>query len=107
MVIELDIFSGRPNPHWTVDEATATVVRDLVGRVSPTSASPPAAPDLGYRGFVCTDGTDTWRVYRGFVSRAGAVFTDASFSIERVLLQGMPHEYEALHTRVASKLKAP
>ena len=107
MVIELDIFSGRANPHWTVDEATATAVRDLVAHVAPTSAAPPPAPELGYRGFVCTDGTDKWRVFRGFVSRGGAVFSDATFGIERLLLQGMPHEYEALHTRVASKLKAP
>jgi hypothetical protein len=107
MVIELDIFSGRPNPHWSVSEATAATLREIVASRPPASLAPPAPPGLGYRGFVCSDGADTWRVYRGFVSRAGAVFADASFSIERLLLQGMPHEYEALHTRVASKLKAP
>jgi hypothetical protein len=50
--VELDVFSGRPNPRWTlagsrVDELRETV-RDL------TSGEPRDIPGLGYRGFVLT-----------------------------------------------------
>jgi hypothetical protein len=52
--IELDIFSGRPNPRWTLDAAEN---REFLTRLLDRSV--PMAPltsrdGLGYRGFICT-----------------------------------------------------
>lgn len=51
--IELDIFSGRPNPVWSLDGAQE---QELLGRLEAERASNPGqrgAPDrLGYRGYL-------------------------------------------------------
>jgi hypothetical protein len=52
MRVMLDVFSGRPNPEWTVSPALAQHVRQLLAR-----QGGPAAPDaqphlLGYRGLL-------------------------------------------------------
>jgi hypothetical protein len=49
--VELDVFSGRPNPTWVVEDEQA---RELVAALSalPTTSAPSATPDgLGYRCF--------------------------------------------------------
>lgn len=52
--IELDIFSGRPNPRWTLDAAEGkeflTRLLDRAVPMAPISSS----EGLGYRGFICT-----------------------------------------------------
>lgn len=48
--VELDIFSGRPNPRWALSaEAAKRLQADLEERAT---AESPAALGLGYRGFV-------------------------------------------------------
>lgn len=50
MEVTLDVFSGRPNPSWTLSpDEEADLARRLSGL--PPSEAPPAAEDLGYRGF--------------------------------------------------------
>ncbi|HEX2092151.1 MAG TPA: hypothetical protein VHG28_07095 [Longimicrobiaceae bacterium] len=74
MRVEADLFSGRPNPAWTLDEAeSATFARLFAGLVR--TAAPPWLEDgLGYRGLRVT-GTDGGigeceevRVLRGHVA---------------------------------------
>jgi hypothetical protein len=52
--IELDIFSGRPNPRWTLDadegEEFLTRLLDRTVPIAPLRSS----EGLGYRGFICT-----------------------------------------------------
>ncbi len=49
----LDIFSGRPNPRWTLSDEQ---VNDLQARLRTLpEASPVAPPGLGYRGFLVTN----------------------------------------------------
>lgn len=73
MEVELDAFSGRPNPVWTVTADEAAALRALLA----TSGAPVPAPaeGLGYRGFVLRDGVGaaaaTWRVHAGTLSRGG------------------------------------
>ena len=61
ITIELDIFSGRPNPTWTVDGADEQV---LLQRLAVARPGAPGAWDvplpLGYRGFL---------VYRANIER--------------------------------------
>jgi hypothetical protein len=52
--IELDIFSGRPNPRWTLDAAESKeFLTRLLDRTVPM-APITSREGLGYRGFICT-----------------------------------------------------
>lgn len=53
MEVTLDVFSGRPNPSWTLSPEEA---EELAGKLEdlPPSDRSAAADDLGYRGFVVT-----------------------------------------------------
>jgi len=95
MTVELDVYSGRPNPTWTLsaDEAEqiARLLQDL------PRAQSAAAEGLGYRGFVLvTSGRDdslprSIRVNGGIVTvrQEGRVehFADARGLEERLLEQ--------------------
>jgi hypothetical protein len=97
--VELDIFSGMPNPTWTLTNAEADeLVQQLAAlpRTSPSELS----GNLGYRGFVVrlTRGADTEliRIQTGIVHISkGATdlyASDADRALERWLLNtGRPH----------------
>ncbi len=57
--VELDIFSGRPNPHWTLGSEQAdklqSQLRELVPVRELVPTELPEPPGLGYRGFVITN----------------------------------------------------
>ncbi len=54
MTVELDVFSGRPNPTWTLSPeetaALAALLKDL-----PRSDTPAGEGGLGYRGFIISN----------------------------------------------------
>lgn len=97
--VELDIFSGMPNPTWVLTNAEAdTLVKKLAG-LSRTSATE-LSGNLGYRGFIvqCTQGADAQliRIQAGTVhisEGARNVYAyDKDRQIERWLLNtGKPH----------------
>ena len=91
--VEIDIFSGMPNPTWALTDAET---RQLAGRLA---ALPPAAPrelsaNLGYRGLVVTirqpDGEAKVRVQKGIAeilqNARTAYHEDRNRSLERWLL---------------------
>lgn len=50
--IELDVFSGRPNPTWVLEDAVAAKVMGLLNQPK-NEAVPSGAPTgLGYRGLI-------------------------------------------------------
>ncbi len=52
--IELDIFSGRPNPRWTLNTAEAKeFLTRLLDRTVPMAPIRSNEAGLGYRGFIC------------------------------------------------------
>ena len=52
LTITLNVFSGRPNPVWTVPEEGVAELRDRVDRITTTSDLKAASlGSLGYRGF--------------------------------------------------------
>ena len=53
VAVEVDIFSGMPNPGWTLSEADATTFRSKVSGLQKTAARSRSA-NLGYRGLVIT-----------------------------------------------------
>jgi hypothetical protein len=76
MEVELDVFSGRPNPVWQISAATAG---DLLKRLQ---SSPPATgslvvPDLGYRGFILRIEGNMFRVFNGQILTVGSGHSQA------------------------------
>lgn len=63
MRVELDIFSGRPNPVWELAELEASDLETRIGRATPSHGTV-ALPGLGYRGFILHR-PNPIRVYRG------------------------------------------
>jgi hypothetical protein len=108
MIVELDIFSGRPNPQWTLDDPACRAVLDLERSLAPGAASPgQPPPPLGYRGFLyAPSGDDPRRAFLGRVERADRVLDDPEFSIERLLLRSLPPELAPLGERIAPLLEA-
>jgi hypothetical protein len=86
--VELDVFSGRPNPQWTT--AADQIAPLLPGADARPLAAPAEPPGLGYRGFLLTissaeTGVPTvYRVYGREVS-VGAGNERTSFVDEKGL----------------------
>jgi hypothetical protein len=97
--VELDIFSGRPNPTWILTDAeTESVVERLDG--APRLSATDMPGHLGYRGFVVrvTQGSDTR------VTRIPANSGDRE--LERWLLNtGKPHLANELFQVVDRELR--
>ncbi len=102
MLVELDIFSGRPNPRWQLDEQVARKLDELHRRLLRTANRPPEPPGLGYRGFVYQLEDVRWRALRGFVVQPDVVLADPDRVIERLLLDQLPAEYVDIRPRVAA-----
>jgi hypothetical protein len=97
--VELDIFSGMPNPTWILTNAEADSFVKQLDALSPTSARE-LSGNLGYRGFIvqCTQGADTqWiRIQTGTVhilrGTKEIYVSDKDRRLERWLLNlGKPH----------------
>jgi hypothetical protein len=100
LLVELDVFSGKPNPRWELDKASSDALRQLVAGLAPAGERPPEPPGLGYRGFVFTHATEPARAYKRHVIGSGVVLADPSSSVERFLLDHLPEEFQHLGPRV-------
>lgn len=67
MEVELDVFSGRPNPSWSLSPAEE---KELLRRLSglPPTDSLPTPADLGFRGFRIVEPGRELRVFGGTVT---------------------------------------
>src|SRR5216684_2250826 len=65
--VELDAFSGLPNPKWELPPDKASALLSKIASLSEEITEAPA-PGLGYRGFVLRSGERSYRVYRGRVT---------------------------------------
>jgi hypothetical protein len=63
MFVELDLFSGRPNPRWQLNEVQATKLGELHSQLPAAAEMSPAPPGLGYRGFLYSLGSAHWRAW--------------------------------------------
>lgn len=103
MLVELDIFSGRPNPRWEVDEPVVEELKRLEeGLGGAAAAADP--PGLGYRGFLYTIDGERRRAFRGRIDCGGTRLDDPGRAIERRLLQSLPDDLAPLAERVAPLL---
>ena len=95
--VELDVYSGRPNPTWALSPADISLLQKKLGAM-PTTAAQPYPDRLGYRGLLVTL-TDqatgkpvmVWQVAAGVAQvDAGTVhdyYADSGRALERWLLQ--------------------
>lgn len=111
--VELDIFSGRPNPAWQLSREETDQLLTLLGKLPAAEARRPS-DDLGYRGFVVSFQDSEGRAQRvqvhgGLVLRDvdGALkyFADEDRKFERWLLEtGAAELSPELHDVVAREL---
>lgn len=88
--VELDVFSGRPNPLWTLSESDTAELERRLSALPKTSART-LFDGLGYRGLIARLGKDTTaHVQNGTVALAGressAYFEDSQRALERWLI---------------------
>ena len=94
--VELDIFSGVPNPMWVLSAAEASDLTSRISRLDPTVAAGQRPDNLGYRGFIVqiaagsSASLQTIRAHKGIVvvvdSRETAYYRDPQRQIELWLL---------------------
>jgi hypothetical protein len=98
--VELDVFSGRPNPRWTLAARRAEELGQLLRDLEPADRLDP--PGLGYRGFVLRSGGAKATVFRGVLSVVRdddiAHFRDAHGLEQLLLRQARGHGYDELLT---------
>ena len=110
--VELDIYSGAPNPTWSLTDAEAdSFVKQLAAlrRTAPRQLS----GRLGYRGFIvqCTQRADAWsvRLQSGVahISQGATTYAaDEQRRLERWLLNtGRPHLKPDLFEFAESELR--
>ena len=104
MLVELEVFSGRPNPRWELDERRSLSLRRLQDRLKESQHPRPEPPPLGYRGFWYSDAQERFWAYHGYLLTSRAGFADPSRTIERFLLRQLPSEFAGLRNRIASEL---
>lgn len=104
MLIELDIFSGRPNPSWTLDEGSSRRLAQLQEALAATAREIAELPALGYRGFVYEFESGRVRAFRGTVQTARSVLADPTLSIERFLLETLPSEFSEHRSRLEREI---
>jgi hypothetical protein len=96
ITVELDIFSGRPNPSWTLGPAERTALLDLLRDVNAPAEPRGLPPGLGYRGLVVrmasAGGSEVARVGDGSIEIDGKYYRDPNGAIEKFILASMPKE---------------
>lgn len=98
MEIELDIFSGRPNPVWTLPTSAEHQIIERIQDLPPAQA--PNVQALGYRGFVVRIPSDRAtpakdiRVQLGVVTIGSEHFED-KHGLERWLINNAAQQGHA------------
>jgi hypothetical protein len=100
MLIELDIFSGQPNPVWELSESDSLALQGFQDALSNYSEEPSAPPGLGYRGFCYGEGRSRSRAYGGFIRSAKVLLIDRRQTLERFLRDRLPSRFAHLRTRI-------
>ncbi|MCA8882118.1 MAG: hypothetical protein KDA73_19670 [Rhodobacteraceae bacterium] len=94
MRVELDLFSGRPNPGWTLTAAEGAELEAMTASLPIMVKPPPRFDGLGYRGIVVRKPADPgWSLvaFRDTVrvrsEKGSEVRADPDAAVERWLLR--------------------
>lgn len=96
--VELDIFSGRPNPSWELRDGQAQTLLNMLAGIRRSSAERRfhSPPDLGYRGLylriVADSQPSTWHVFDGNLEHNGQFFDDSARTVEAYVFRSMPEQ---------------
>ena len=99
MEVELDAFSGRPNPKWTLGPEKAS---GLLTKISSLTETATAAhpPDLGFRGFVLRTGDRSIRVFGGGITieegGAARTYRDTAGIRDELIAEARQRGFEAV-----------
>jgi hypothetical protein len=100
MLIEVDMFSGLPNPAWVLNEADSLKLHRMQDSLKASREEPPTLPGLGYRGFCYGEIPRRFRAYRGFIQSDGVLLVDPELSIERFLRDQLPAQFAHLRAKL-------
>ncbi|HYF64778.1 MAG TPA: hypothetical protein VD886_18270, partial [Herpetosiphonaceae bacterium] len=110
--VEMMVFSGRPNPGWTLSADEQERVRGLLAVAAPRTAKP-IEGRLGYSGFnlrlqTATGQIAVW-IYDGVMMAADSVgvtfYQDDRRGLERLLLEtSQPHIDPALYQSISDTI---
>lgn len=115
VVVTLGIYSGRPDPAWTLTVEQAAALGAALAALPDTTGTPPVG-GLGYHGFAITGQDINAVAYLGMVAPPGdaprPMKTDPGRSIERCLLQlsrshVTPGEYAIAEAAIVGPPPAP
>jgi hypothetical protein len=97
MQVELDVFSGRPNPHWNLTLPEANEFLSLFKALPSSRGEGSVREGLGYRGLIITEPSQRIEGYDEIVVSNGVVvarwdsqskqFTDKNRGLEQWLFQ--------------------
>lgn len=90
VVVTLGIYSGRPDPAWTLTRVEASTLSDMFASLANVTDTPPVG-GLGYHGFTIALPSGIVVAYHGAIAAPGAgprvMKSDPGRSIERFLLE--------------------
>ena len=88
--VTLGMYSGRPDPTWTLTGAEAAAVERAIEALPELAGTPPEG-GLGYHGFTLTSLGRTITAYLGIVTAGGGgpgvIRSDPERTVERLLLE--------------------
>ena len=84
MEVELDAFSGRKNPEWTLTPDVAASVNAALSSALPEAPALAIPGHLGYRGFIIRSAGREARVYRGRIVVTDRGNTQTFFDSARI-----------------------
>lgn len=100
MLIEVDIFSGLPNPTWVLSATDSLKLHQLQDSLKACCETPPILPGLGYRGFCYGETPGQFRAYGGYIQSAEVLLVDPELSIERFLRDALPAQLAHLRAKL-------
>lgn len=97
IAIELDVFSGRPNPGWTLEAAAGQHLLAMLAALPPAHPVGSRLTGLGFRGFVVRlpDGHGSLRIIDDRVEQDGFQRDDPAKGVARLLRDSAPPEVRA------------
>lgn len=109
--VEIDIFSGLPNPQWQLTAAQTAEFDQLLVDLSPIKQVPPALTNLGFRGVIVHRNlNESYIVYKNQVwnslTQNPVVYEDNQQALSTWLLTLSQHQLPAdLYSLVAKELQ--
>jgi len=103
--VQLDVFSGRPNPCWTLSGESVRTLEQMLGGLQPDRA--PEPPGLGYRGILVVGPEIELRAFDSVLTlkRDGTErsFRDTAGLENRLLEQAREHGFGELLSAAAQR----